>query len=263
MPVYVKCKQCPSERICLSHEKLNSSLIVSITPNARAVAPETFVQHKYVSVSVGEPLELHCLIEAFPKANSYWSRRTRSRATSASATQSSRHGARLADGALGTVTTPLAHTHLLSATGERSKAYVTVKQTPISAHTYKLSLFVARVNQDDYGQYVCIASNALGTSETHVLVTRKYLMGLSSCGLTNINTNTNARTGADKPLASSGDLNVLSANPSQRSAKEAVDESSNLLGPASASNLTKFHDSAAVRKSANGRVIYGKLLLHV
>lgn len=54
-----------------------------------------------------------------------------------------------------------------------TSAYVTVKQTALNAYTYKLRLSIARVQPDDFGGYVCISSNSLGTSQEYTFVTRK------------------------------------------------------------------------------------------
>lgn len=54
-----------------------------------------------------------------------------------------------------------------------SLAYVTVKQTAVNSYTYRLKLTIARMRHDDYGEYSCISTNALGSSEAHVIVTGK------------------------------------------------------------------------------------------
>lgn len=55
-----------------------------------------------------------------------------------------------------------------------NKAYMSVKQTALNSFTYKLRLTVAQMQADDYGQYSCISTNPLGSSEAHVIVTSKY-----------------------------------------------------------------------------------------
>ena len=52
-----------------------------------------------------------------------------------------------------------------------SQPLVTVKQTALNSYTYKLHLTIAKLNNDDYGQYTCISSNSMGTSESQVIIT--------------------------------------------------------------------------------------------
>lgn len=41
----------------------------------KTVAPKTSIHSRYIYVNLGDPLEIDCIIEAFPKANSYWSKK--------------------------------------------------------------------------------------------------------------------------------------------------------------------------------------------
>lgn len=54
-----------------------------------------------------------------------------------------------------------------------TSAYVTVKQTATNSYTYKLRLTIDRVQAEDFGGYICISSNPLGTSQEYTFVTSK------------------------------------------------------------------------------------------
>jgi hypothetical protein len=70
-----------------------------------------------------------------------------------------------------------------------NKAYVTVKQTAINPYTYKLKISIAKMRPIDFGEYVCIASNSMGTSSARVLVKSEYRPALSFLdGLTRAST---------------------------------------------------------------------------
>lgn len=236
------------------------------------------LNNKYISVSLGDQLEVDCIIEAFPKANSYWSKKPSSGPTSLEqrkgaspasrwyqlmmsneadinrgalllpATEVRRHKPSLnrkdpsrrlptnstsADGDGGSdddvlaestsakksdggyrepSAVPYSHRHnriqfrqtieqqrrseladegnlrkpiqsngssepintgqaAVAGSNNINKAYMTVKQTAINSFTYKLRLTVAQMQADDYGQYSCISTNPLGSSEAHVIVT--------------------------------------------------------------------------------------------
>lgn len=59
--------------------------------------------------------------------------------------------------------------------GNITSAYVTVKQTAMNSYTYRLRLTIDRVQADDFGGYVCISSNALGSSQEYLSVTSKLI----------------------------------------------------------------------------------------
>lgn len=61
-----------------------------------------------------------------------------------------------------------------SSPASTSKAYVTVRQTPLNTFTYRLRLSIARVQLEDYGEYTCISTNSMGTSESMIMVTSKF-----------------------------------------------------------------------------------------
>lgn len=63
---------------------------------------------------------------------------------------------------------------------ERQQTFVTVKQSAVNSYTYRLRLTVARVRPSDLGDYVCIASNSLGTSSARVQVRGKYHLAMSA-----------------------------------------------------------------------------------
>lgn len=155
-------------------------------------------------MELGQQLQIDCLIEAHPKANSYWSKRAREGASSRQQATSDWH--RLVEPSLAQrgATSParkqpidqLASGHPHSRPHVRhlqdgdtasvssratklelpteGKAYVTVKQTALNAYTYNLRLTIARVQVEDLGEYSCVASNSMGTSESHVFVASKY-----------------------------------------------------------------------------------------
>ena len=58
-------------------------------------------------------------------------------------------------------------------------AFISVKQTALNPYTYKLRLTIAKMQADDYGDYVCSASNSMGSSQAHTIVTSE-LNGLIS-----------------------------------------------------------------------------------
>lgn len=56
-----------------------------------------------------------------------------------------------------------------------SQAFVTVKQTALNSYTYKLRISNAKMRSSDFGEYVCIATNSMGTSSAKVLVKSKFV----------------------------------------------------------------------------------------
>lgn len=226
------------------------------------VPPKTSISHEYISVSLGDELDIDCIIEAFPKANSYWSKKAlslsslqqndrgywadgsrwlqisgASRAPSYRAKQillptegtsafieqeignsnrtspaDSQIELEVAKRATSSSDDSLTRKqgapdmsvagrrHLISSLGGNfrwssggstqapvaaigteqtpastsSKAYVTVRQTPLNTFTYKLRLSIAQMQPDDYGEYICISTNSMGSSKSKVTVTSEY-----------------------------------------------------------------------------------------
>lgn len=180
----------------------------------KTVAPKVSVQNKYISVSLNEQLELDCLIEAFPKPNSYWSKQRYSgeplgggQHWSSSSSSSSlpnndqnaisfrrnkpiyeqiSSSARLQavqhqddtgqqPGEPPAEAMERAESSLeMTSMNEKNGRYVSVKQIAVNSYTYKLKLTIARMHLADYGQYSCISSNSMGQSEAHVIITSKF-----------------------------------------------------------------------------------------
>lgn len=55
----------------------------------------------------------------------------------------------------------------------QSKNTISVKQSAINPYTYKLKLVISKTQPEDYGEYSCMASNSMGSSESMVIVTSK------------------------------------------------------------------------------------------
>lgn len=58
-------------------------------------------------------------------------------------------------------------------TSTNTRAYVTVKQTALNSYTYLLKMSISRMHLEDFGQYTCVASNAMGESESSIAITSK------------------------------------------------------------------------------------------
>ena len=189
----------------------------------KAAAPTNSLQ-----TSLGEQLEVSCLIEAFPKPNTYWTKSRRKSAVAApeeggeevaaadgeeerpaaferrailrprletgaelifeppreayqqlyALNNNSQHNRRFAeDRRHATEGNFLAgedsQKHNWRRRAEPTRGSVSVKQTAVNSYTYKLTMIIARTQPDDFGEYVCVASNSIGTAEARVLVKSK------------------------------------------------------------------------------------------
>lgn len=70
--------------------------------------------------------------------------------------------------------------------GSQSKNTISVKQTAINPYTYKLKLVISKMQAEDYGEYSCMASNSMGSSESMVVVTSKSASSSHLLTLTNL-----------------------------------------------------------------------------
>lgn len=55
-----------------------------------------------------------------------------------------------------------------------STTTTTVRQTVINSYTYKLKLAIAKVTQEDYGEYTCVSINPLGNSTTNFILLSEF-----------------------------------------------------------------------------------------
>lgn len=151
----------------------------------RSVAPKAFVQNKFVSVSLNDALSIDCFVEAFPRADSFWSRAelidnnrfkkkrlTNSNNNTNNATSAQRLTAFFTDTKT-TSASDFSQTTSLNLnfnSSADSRSYVTVKQTAVNPYTYKLAISISKVQRSDFGRYLCLASNSLGSAEAQVVV---------------------------------------------------------------------------------------------
>ena len=92
-------------------------------PFSLSVAPEIQMPNRRIGQAIGKETILECMITAFPHAVNYWEKDGR---------------------------------RITSSTKHRIEAY------DEGDHTITLSLRVHNIEREDYGEYKCVAANALG-----------------------------------------------------------------------------------------------------
>lgn len=80
IPIYVKCEYLwlliLGSTLTLDNYKNNHKTHHHLCFAIQTVPPKTSVQNKFLSVHLGEKVEIECSIEAFPMPNAYWTKRS-------------------------------------------------------------------------------------------------------------------------------------------------------------------------------------------
>lgn len=140
------------------------------------------MQSKLVSANLNDSLTIDCLVEAFPRANSFWSRLeseepsprrvVAKRLATTTTTQTPQNNAHLEDDSTtGEPQLEASDDLFVDLPTSKQRSSVSVKQSAVNSYTYKLSLSIARVQSAELGIYACSASNNIGSSQAvvHVL----------------------------------------------------------------------------------------------
>lgn len=128
------------------------------------VAPRASVDQKIYFAGIGDHnLNIDCLIEAFPRANSYWAKL-------------SDNNSRRKQFNINNIDTTINENEQTNYEENKqlgNNKTISVKQTAINSFTYKLTLSINKVTHNDFGTYVCSSTSALGTSEATIVVSGK------------------------------------------------------------------------------------------